>query len=241
MSTYIFKNDQQLGPFDDAAILSALKEKTYSYDDWAWREGWEEWKALRSIFPEPPGEITIEVEKLPKMRISPIVYAVIGAILLIAVYVASPYCTLWRLKSALSSNDRSGIESLIDFPSVRESLKDQIGNQLSVQLGEDKERQNNPLTLMAQAFAPALINGLVDNFVTPSGIVSFIGKSHGTVKLSDPSFSGVMDSSIDWSRTSRGFFTGPTEFAAEVNGIKLHLRFMGTGWKVASMGIKLGN
>jgi len=50
MSTYIHKNDQQLGPFGDAEILEKLKSREFLYEDNCWREGWEEWKPLKVLF-----------------------------------------------------------------------------------------------------------------------------------------------------------------------------------------------
>jgi hypothetical protein len=51
--TYIYKNNEQLGPFDDALILSSLQNSTFDYSDLCWREGWEDWKTLDSIYPKP--------------------------------------------------------------------------------------------------------------------------------------------------------------------------------------------
>lgn len=52
MSLYIYKNGQQLGPFEDHEIINSLRSGEHSYDDWCWQEGWEEWKPLSTLFPE---------------------------------------------------------------------------------------------------------------------------------------------------------------------------------------------
>ena len=51
--TYIYKNGQQLGPFDDTLILTSLSNGTFEFSDLCSREGWEEWKPLGAIYPQP--------------------------------------------------------------------------------------------------------------------------------------------------------------------------------------------
>ena len=51
--TVIYKNEQQLGPFDDLTILESLNSGSFDPNDLCWREGWEEWKALSAIYPKP--------------------------------------------------------------------------------------------------------------------------------------------------------------------------------------------
>jgi len=51
--TFIYKNEQQLGPFDDATILQSLNNGSFDYADLCWRDGWEEWKPLDAIYPKP--------------------------------------------------------------------------------------------------------------------------------------------------------------------------------------------
>lgn len=53
MATYIYKNNEQLGPFEDAVVLSALLDGAFAYSDLCWREGWEDWRTLESIFSKP--------------------------------------------------------------------------------------------------------------------------------------------------------------------------------------------
>lgn len=53
MATYLSKNNQQTGPFDDAEILASLSAGKCSREDMAWREGMAEWVPLRTFFPSP--------------------------------------------------------------------------------------------------------------------------------------------------------------------------------------------
>ena len=54
MSTYILKNNEQTGPYEDADIRSGLASGAFSYDDHAWREGMAEWQPLSTLYPPPP-------------------------------------------------------------------------------------------------------------------------------------------------------------------------------------------
>jgi len=51
MSAYIWKDNQQTGPFIDDVILQALSDGKFSYDDLAWREGLAEWQPLGTLYP----------------------------------------------------------------------------------------------------------------------------------------------------------------------------------------------
>jgi hypothetical protein len=53
MATYVRRNGEKLGPFQDAQLLSSLQQGTFSYDDLALRDGWTDWKPLRTLFAPP--------------------------------------------------------------------------------------------------------------------------------------------------------------------------------------------
>src|SRR5947209_14631977 len=53
MPTYVRRNGEKLGPFEDAQLLSSLQQGMFSYDDLALRDGWSDWKPLRSLFAPP--------------------------------------------------------------------------------------------------------------------------------------------------------------------------------------------
>jgi hypothetical protein len=54
MATYIRKDHQRLGPFDDSEILAGLRDHKYFADDLGWREGMADWKPLRDLYPDEP-------------------------------------------------------------------------------------------------------------------------------------------------------------------------------------------
>ena len=53
MSTYVLKNNEQTGPYEDADIRSGLASGAFSYDHYAWCEGMAEWQPLSALYPPP--------------------------------------------------------------------------------------------------------------------------------------------------------------------------------------------
>lgn len=51
MSIYIFKNNQQEGPFEEAKVLEMLKSGQLSPNDMGIRQGGKDWQKLGSLFP----------------------------------------------------------------------------------------------------------------------------------------------------------------------------------------------
>jgi hypothetical protein len=130
------------------------------------------------------------------------------------------------------------LESRIDFPSVRESLKDQMRIQMTKSMAKDKDLKDNPFGGLATALAPMMVNYAVDNFVTPSGISALIADSKSALKdpdAADPS--STAKKSIDWSKVHYAFFTSPTQFTVDIDGTKLRFRFTGFGWQLKKLEI----
>ena len=50
MSTYIYKNNQQAGPFEDTAVLEWLKNGQLSGEDFGCRANAKEWQSLKTLF-----------------------------------------------------------------------------------------------------------------------------------------------------------------------------------------------
>lgn len=68
MSTFVYKNDQQFGPYEDSEIMRRLGSGEFSRDDYCWQSGWDEWKPLRLIFPNPPTVTTSNRKPLQECK-----------------------------------------------------------------------------------------------------------------------------------------------------------------------------
>ena len=49
MDYFVFKNNEQLGPFALMDVRERLKNGVFSYEDLAWREGMADWSPLKEI------------------------------------------------------------------------------------------------------------------------------------------------------------------------------------------------
>jgi hypothetical protein len=79
----------------------------------------------------------------------------------------TPHLTVNSMKSAADAGDANKLASYVDFPSVKESLKTSIGAKISE---ATKDQQDNPFAFLGAAMAVAIINPLIDTFVTPSSL-----------------------------------------------------------------------
>jgi hypothetical protein len=54
MSVYILKDNQQIGPLQDAEVIAGLQSGTFSPEDHGWRDGMTHRLPLYSLFPPSP-------------------------------------------------------------------------------------------------------------------------------------------------------------------------------------------
>lgn len=62
MKTLLFKNGQQLGPFEFSEIRTGLSDGRYSLDDYAWQDGFSDWVPLKQIVGDGELPTTMEAE-----------------------------------------------------------------------------------------------------------------------------------------------------------------------------------
>ncbi|HTD15586.1 MAG TPA: DUF2939 domain-containing protein [Chthoniobacterales bacterium] len=160
-----------------------------------------------------------------------IVVAVL-VVLALAAYVASPFFYVSSLKSAFLAGDPSKLADLVDFPALRDSLKEQVATILTQQTKESSDSSQSPFSALTAFVGPAFLNRAVDMYCTPDAIADFVkkngnlqSKTHSFIKIPGPS-------DLDWSKLKNFSFTGPTSFRIGTNHITLFARLEGFGWKV---------
>ncbi len=85
---------------------------------------------------------------------------------------ASPYIALNNLKRAADARDVQTVNEYVDFPALRESLKQQVTGLLSRRL--DAHGSGNPLAAIGAMIGVALIGPLVDAYATPDGVAALL-------------------------------------------------------------------
>jgi hypothetical protein len=85
---------------------------------------------------------------------------------------ASPYIALNNLKRAADARDAQTVNQYVDFPALRESLKEQVAGLLTRRL--DAHGNGNPLAAIGAMIGVALIGPLVDAYATPDGVAALL-------------------------------------------------------------------
>jgi len=119
---------------------------------------------LRSGFRAPTGGVSTQQENIMKKSL---VIGIFG--LFIAYAAASPYITIYQIKSAVDAKDGESLSEHIDFPSVRQSLKDQM-NAVVMEKMQSEDMKSNPFAALGMAFAGTMVDKMVEAYVTPAGI-----------------------------------------------------------------------
>ena len=147
------------------------------------------------------------------------------------VYVAYPYVTLYRLGSAIKGADAATLESLVDWPAVREGIKEDVCD-----LGDDPTPQKAGAEL--PPFGASFVHGIeansIDKAVTPQALLAAATSTvpaHRSPK-SPPPPRGA-DVHVNWA-----FFDSPTTFmvslqpAGQTEPIKLEMDLQHGRWRV---------
>lgn len=71
MQIYISKNNQQLGPFEEAKVIEMLENGQLSPTDAAIRQGDTKWEALRNFYPHIGNKINVVNPVAPVAQLSP--------------------------------------------------------------------------------------------------------------------------------------------------------------------------
>jgi hypothetical protein len=67
MSTYVWKNDQQTGPYEEGDVIASLCDGTLSAEDLAWREGMQDWQPLGILYPQATEQDSASIAITPPL------------------------------------------------------------------------------------------------------------------------------------------------------------------------------
>ncbi|HKT98071.1 MAG TPA: DUF2939 domain-containing protein [Paraburkholderia sp.] len=85
---------------------------------------------------------------------------------------ASPYIALNHLKTAADARDAVALNEYVDYPALRASLKQQVGEMLQRRI--EAAHASNPLVLFGAMIGTVLIGPLVDAYATPDGVAALL-------------------------------------------------------------------
>ena len=96
---------------------------------------------------------------------------------------ASPYIAVNRMKAAADARDAATLNQYVDYPALRLSLKQQVGEMLQRRI--HAEHSSNPLVILGAVIGAALIGPLVDAYATPEGVAALLDGMPPTGKPGD--------------------------------------------------------
>jgi hypothetical protein len=166
------------------------------------------------------------------------IIAAIGLVLLaISIYIAaSPYITVYQMKSAAESHDGQALSEHIEFPSVRQSLKDQMNAMLMKEMAKD-EMKDNPFAAFGAALGGVMVDKMVEAYVTPAGITQLMaGENPQPTERGKPGGSSARKPLSDASMS----YESLNKFVVKVKGNndeegKFVLRRRGMSWKLTEI------
>jgi tetratricopeptide (TPR) repeat protein len=170
--------------------------------------------------------------KAPRRTYPILIYACASLALLMLYYVWSPYHAVSVLRNALNNGEVADLNSAIDFPSVRQTLKQQIHDQVA---------QSNLQGASSDSVSSALamIDHSIDYYVTPEEISALI-KTPDSVTPGDqgPTISPAVAANLLLAFNSHGQparsqgLASIGDFVLDWDIALLHLRFQVLGWKL---------
>jgi hypothetical protein len=172
----------------------------------------------------------------------------LGLGLLLTVYVAYPYVTLYRLAGAIRRGDAASLESLVDWEGVREGIKEDICDTVlppteqadgTATGGPGTAADGTGLPEFGASFVKGIAESVIDREVTAAGLVG-ASRSH-PVEPSDTAPVALSQASAE-PRIRWAFFDGPASFSVELlpppdfgvrEPIRIQMQLKGGAWKVS--------
>jgi hypothetical protein len=109
--------------------------------------------------------------KLKKIGIAAtIAVVIVGA----GYYLASPYLAIQSIRRNFLEKNVDQLTKYIDYPALRENIKPQMGTIVLEYMKNDPSLDGNPFANLADFFVGPMVNSMVDEYVSPSGLEIFI-------------------------------------------------------------------
>lgn len=143
-------------------------------------------------------------------------------------YVAYPYVTLYRLGSAIQGADAATLEALVDWPAVREGIKEDVCDLVTDTPGASKSGAELPP--FGASFIRGIASNSIDKAVTPQALLAATNELPTARQRQAPRGTEMH---VNWA-----FFDSPTTFlvSLQVRGqadpIKLEMDLQDGDWRI---------
>ena len=159
---------------------------------------------------------------------------ILAAVLAIGMgYVVYPYVTLYRLGHAVRAGDATTLGNLVNWPAVREGIKEDICDDVAPSPAQTAS--DDTLPPFGASFARGIAGSIVDQRVTPQGVLNM---THGNVAASDAAH---LAPHVTWA-----FFSDPGDFIVCLDApgqpgpIRLQMTLKHAAWQVTRIWLPRG-
>lgn len=145
-------------------------------------------------------------------------------------YFGSPWWTLWRMQQAAEARDAEALSAHVDYPTLRESAKEQMATRFG-------PRTQAPLGRLADLLAARLAGAAVDALVGPKALQLVF--SAQPISWKTPEALRLRAREMTMQRDSLGQFR-----LVQKNGGRggaLIFRWQGWGWKLSAIQLPAGD
>lgn len=155
-------------------------------------------------------------------------------------YFASPSMAMNSLRSAAIEGDREELKERVDFPALRESLKEQVRAHMVAEMA--KEKDSNPFAALGMAMAGAIVDPMIDGIVSPAGIKAMVQQGRMVDATADKAAAPKDSKPVDWKIDRRGFtkFVATPEVQDGGRAPSLIFKRDGIGWDLVDIEIPNG-
>jgi len=176
------------------------------------------------------------------MKKKSIYVAVVAALVL---YLISPYWAAYNLFNAIKEGDSHGLKKNINFPELRSSLKDEMKERFATemkQLEVKNKNDNDAFSEIGKGIAavmmPSLIETVIDNMITPTGLKALISNPVSVIKNGANGEEIENNSSFEIPDIKYAFFKGITDFSIRTSDdLTIRMNYEGFTWKVTSISL----
>lgn len=89
-------------------------------------------------------------------------------------YFGSPFLAVRGLIAAAKAGDEAALEQRVDFPALRQSMKNEMNARLAAKMREDLGGRDSALGGLGMLLAPSLISSAVDALITPKAVATMV-------------------------------------------------------------------
>ncbi|CAN5314513.1 DUF2939 domain-containing protein [soil metagenome] len=101
------------------------------------------------------------------------IVAVVVGLFLVA-YFGTPFLAVQGLISAAKAGDEAALEQRVDFPALRQSMKNEMNARLVAEMRKDLGDHGSALGGLGMLLAPSLISSAVDSLITPKAVAAMV-------------------------------------------------------------------